>query len=379
MYAIIGGGIAGLTLALAFEKKGIDYHLYEKAEALAPVGAGIWLAPNALQVLEWLGILKHIQKAGNKIERVTIANAQLRTIHDVEMSSIRDLFGYTTVAIHRADLQAQLLQAIPKHKISLGKAFAHYHKNEEGQLRIYFKDQSVAEAQYLIGADGIHSAVRQQLFPKSVLRYAGQCCWRGIAPLSLEASYQHQGVECWGGQHRIGWSPIGTKSVYWFAVSQQAAGIRSNLSTTKDLLLKRYQHFHPLVQQIISATTDHQIIQNDIYDLQTIPKWYSDKACLIGDAAHATTPNMGQGGAQAIEDVYSLVPLLQKQEPKQAFALFQQNRQQKVNKVVRRSWQTGKMAHWQRGKGLRNLVLSALPKSLMLKQVKELYRLQEVH
>ena len=375
MYAIIGGGIAGLTMAIALEKQGIAYHLYEKAEALAPVGAGIWLAPNALQVLEWLNILEDIQTAGNSINRITLSKPDLQPINDVHMESIQEIFGYTTVAIHRADLQTQLLKAIPKNKISLGKAFHNFQKNADGTLTLHFKDKTTAQTKYIIGVDGIHSALRRQLFPQGKLRYSGQSCWRGIANLDLDHNFRHRGMECWSGIHRIGWSQVGAGKVYWFAVSQQASNLRSKPDSIKTMLLDRYQNFHPMINHMLEATPDQQIIQNDIYDLNPIPKWHNNQACLIGDAAHATTPNMGQGGAQAIEDIYTLVPLLQKHRPEKAFQLFQQNRQKKVNKVVRQSWQTGQIAHWQYGKGLRNLFMQAIPKRILLNQLKELYRL----
>jgi len=375
MYAIMGGGIAGLSLGLAFEKLGINYHIYEKAAALTPVGAGIWLAPNALQVLDHQGILSSIQEAGNYLDQIAITNAQLKPVSDVDMHPIRQEFGFTTVAIHRAALQAELLRAIPGEKLSLNKIFDAFQENKDGTLSIHFQDGSRAVADYLIGADGIHSGVRQQLFPQGQLRYAGQSCWRGIAQLSLGDTYQHRGIEAWGGQHRIGWSPIGPNQIYWFAVSQQAAGLRSAAETNQAMLLQRYQGFHPIVQQIIGATPNQQIIQNDIYDLKPIPRWYRGRVCLIGDAAHATTPNMGQGGAQAIEDVHSLVSLLRKHPAQEAFTLFQAQRQQKVNKVVRQSWQTGQLAHWQRGRALRDFVMRLTPKQVFLQQLIKIYRL----
>ena len=119
MITIIGAGIGGLTTALALEKLNIDYQIYEKAPELNEVGAGIWLAPNPLQVFDWLGILEHVQAAGNSIERITIAKPDLTPIFDSPQAPIKDHFGFVTTAIHRADLQRLLFSKVPQDKIFL--------------------------------------------------------------------------------------------------------------------------------------------------------------------------------------------------------------------------------------------------------------------
>ena len=121
MYAIIGAGIGGLTTALAFEKLNIPYHLYEKAATINAIGAGIWLAPNALKVFEWLGILDQIKVAGNSIDRITIATSTLKTLTDSKQDDAKEQYGYSTVAIHRAELQKVLAKNVPTDKISWGK------------------------------------------------------------------------------------------------------------------------------------------------------------------------------------------------------------------------------------------------------------------
>ena len=118
--SIIGGGIGGLTLALTLERAGIDYHLYERVPKLEEVGAGIWLAPNALQVMESLGCLKAIGSQGHSIDRITIGTSDLSPISDHDQDFIKQKFGYSSIAIHRARLQQILYERIPSDKISLG-------------------------------------------------------------------------------------------------------------------------------------------------------------------------------------------------------------------------------------------------------------------
>ena len=267
MYTIIGAGIGGLATALAFEKCGIEYRLYEKSSELKEVGAGIWLAPNALQVFEWLGILEDIQKAGNSIDRITLAKFNLSPLSDNNQDDIKEKFGYSTVAIHRAALQKLLFSKIPSHKIYLGKGFQKFEEIGKNQLKITFDDNSSIESHFLIGADGINSNVRKQLFPESNLRYSGQTCWRGIADFQLPADFEHRGVESWGNQIRFGFSQVAKNKVYWFAVALSEPNLKDNVSNIKNDLLKKYAPFNSLVQEIIGATSPEKILRNDINDL----------------------------------------------------------------------------------------------------------------
>ncbi|MDN5216933.1 FAD-dependent monooxygenase [Fulvivirgaceae bacterium BMA12] len=375
-YTIIGAGIGGLTTALALEKKGVDYKIFEKAPELNEVGAGIWLAPNALQVLETLGISDEIQSNGNNINRITLGKSDLTPLSDNLQDDIQRKFGHSTVAIHRATLQKILFAHIPAAKIALGKAFIGYEKPAGKKLTVKFSDGTTCETDYLIGADGIHSQVRAQLFPTSKTRYSGQTCWRGIAEYKLTDDFQHRGLELWGDQIRFGISAVDVNRVYWFAVALAKANQRDDdQSLVKDKLSTLFTGFHPIVKQLLSATKPTKIIRSDISDLHPLQNWFKDNICLIGDAAHATTPNMGQGGAQAIEDAYYLSHLIAQHPNENVFPRFQQKRQKKVNTIVRQSWTTGKMAHWKYGRWWRDLLLKNIPKSILQKKMVELYQI----
>lgn len=378
LYTIVGAGIGGLTTALAFEKCGIEYQVFEKAPELNEVGAGIWLAPNALQVFEWLGILKNIEAKGNSIDRVTIGTSDLSPLSDSFQDDVKDKFGYSTIAIHRAELLKLLLQQVPKEKIHLGKSFKEFKEVEQGRIQVTFNDNAKVETDFLIGADGINSKIRNQLFPTSRTRYSGQTCWRGIADYTMDPDFEHRGIELWGNQIRFGISKVAKDKVYWFAVSLSKPNQKDDDTLVKDKLLKTYANFHPLVKKLITATSQDKIVRNDISDLIPLNNWYKNNICLIGDAGHATTPNMGQGGAQAIEDAYYLSTFIKNEGNTNIFQLFQEKRKQKVNSIVKQSWATGKMAHWKYGKGMRNFILKSIPKNLIQKKINEIYQLEKV-
>ena len=376
-YSIIGAGIGGLTTALAFEKNGIDYHIFEKASELSEVGAGIWLAPNALQVLEHLGVLDAVKAKGNSIDRITLVEGDLNPISDNFQDNIKKQFGFSTIAIHRAELQKILLNKIPKEKISLAKGFQSFQKLNDNLIKIKFDDKSEILTDFLIGADGINSKVRMQLFPDSKTRFSGQTCWRGVANIKLSEEFQNRGMELWGNQIRFGISKIANDKVYWFAVAMDKPNQKDDVNLKKQKLLKMYNQFDPLVKELISATPEKAILRNDINDLETLKNWHKGNVCLIGDAGHATTPNMGQGGAQAIEDAYYLGNLIKSNFNENVFNLFQQKRQSKVNTIVKQSWATGKIAHWKYGRNFRNFLLKSMPKRILENKMKEMYKIEK--
>jgi len=374
--AIIGAGIGGLTTALAFEKLGIDYQIFEKTPEIKPVGAGIWLAPNALQVYDWLGVYDALKDCGNFIDRITIGTQDLAPLSDMDQQCVKDTFGYTTISIHRAALLHVLLDKIPNHKITLGKSFLKYETLKAAKIQVFFEDQSSYEFDLLLGADGIQSTVRKQLFPESKTRYSGQTCWRGVSDYDLAADFEHRGVELWGEQVRFGFTKIAAHKVYWFAVALSPENQKDSPNTSKEKLATTYANFHPMVREIIQATECKNIMRNDISDLVPLKKWFQNRICLIGDAAHATTPNMGQGGAQAIEDAYYLARLLQKGFDADTFAQFQAKRAKKVASILKQSWSTGKMAHWKYGTGFRNALIKSIPEKIVLKKIMKLYSLK---
>lgn len=377
MITIIGGGIGGLTTALALEKIGLEYQVFERAPELKPVGAGIWLAPNALQVMDWLGLLEDVQAAGNTINRILLGLPDMSRLSGSGQQAAIDRFGFSTVAIHRAALVEVLHQKLPADKVHLGKAFEAYTELEDGRIEVRFTDGSRVQTDALLGVDGINSAVRQQLFPDSSIRYSGQTCWRGVADFELPDKLTDVGVELWGKGVRFGWSRVAKGKTYWFAVKSSEENGVDGTGDLPEKLLRDYQDFAPLVTDIIAATTPAQIIRGDISDLKPLPAWHRANILLLGDAGHATTPNMGQGGAQAIEDAYYLAKILKEESVSpQAFAKLRQQRWKKVNMIVSQSRQTGSMAHWKYGRGLRNSLMKVLPASLLERKMMEVYELQ---
>lgn len=370
---IVGGGIAGLTTAIALEQVGFETAVYEASPQLSVAGAGIWMATNAMQVFHRLGLAEEVNAQGISLDRIEVADHKMKSIQATEQLLFVETFGYGVTSILRSRLRDILVSHYGK-QIHCGKKLQKVESDEKG-VQAFFEDGTSTTGDILIGADGIHSTVRHQLVPSARIRYAGQTCWRGIAPISLQAPLEKACVETWGKDYRFGLSVISDTEVYWFAVAKAPEGQRDE-ENRKAKLTKMYADFGDPIPAIIAVTPETRIIRNDISDLKPIPKWYQGRVCLIGDAAHATTPNMGQGGGQAVEDAWFLSQILKEESrPEDAFKRFQEKRRKKVDQVVRTSWQIGKVAHIPFGQGLRNFLLRQAPKALAEKQMLALYNI----
>jgi 2-polyprenyl-6-methoxyphenol hydroxylase-like FAD-dependent oxidoreductase len=373
---IIGGGITGLTTALALNKLGLSCRVYEKAPELNAVGAGIWMQPNAMKVLDWLGVGDQVRSAGQLLTSVDLTDRNLVPIKKLDRSHMEDESYGQITSIHRARLQKVLYEALPPGTVHLGKAFVKY-QIEKASVNIHFQEGQ-SSAELLLGADGIHSKVRQQMFPHSATRYSGQTCWRGIAPFALSKERMHHGQEAWGRKVRFGFAPISEREVYWFAVANAPEGEKDEPGSVKEKLKTMYQNFHPLIQEIIGQTPPENILRNDISDLKRLSTWHQNRICLIGDAAHATTPNMGQGGGQGVEDAYYISHILaQEEDCHQAFARFERERRKKVDYIVNTSWQFGKMAHSPMRQRLFKIMMKWTPDRMLAKQMQKVYAIKD--
>ncbi|MDR6486878.1 2-polyprenyl-6-methoxyphenol hydroxylase-like FAD-dependent oxidoreductase [Chryseobacterium vietnamense] len=367
--SIIGAGIGGLTLGNVLKQHQYDFTIYESAPEIKPVGAGIMMAVNAMQVFDHLGLKEKIEKAGNKIHRIVIANESLQTISKTEILELETHYNSCNVAIHRAELQKILAENLPSDCIRLNHSLQTIRKKEHYILD--FDNGNQIESTIVFGADGIKSPIRNQILKTGTIRNSGQKCWRGLVDFDLPEKYHQEAFEMWGKGKRFGFVKISEKKVYWYAC------INEKSFSSEASLTDIFKDFDSLVLQLIEATENGNIICNIIADLALIPKWYSENLCLIGDAAHATTPNMGQGACQAIEDAYIIGKLLEKKQDFNAvFEGFQSIRSKKVDYIVNTSRTIGKISQWEKGNSFRNFLMGLIPESMNQKMAKKIIELE---
>lgn len=369
---IVGGGIAGLALAQGLQKVGIQYDIWEQSPEWKLVGAGIWLSPNSLKVLDWLGLLSDIKNNGHEINTLRVTTSKLKTISELDISLVEGDIK-TTFPIHRAKLHQCLLDGLAPEHIHLGKRLNKLSNN--GQTHhIEFTDGTSIDSDYIIGADGINSEIRKSIFPEAQLRSSKQICYRGVADIVLDEPFFSQGIETWDKGLRFGLSHISDRQVYWFAVMNESNNIKD--SDYKSGLLHKYRSYNDMVCSIIDHTPGNNIHKGVLKDMPIMESWHSNHIGLIGDAAHPITPNMGQGGAQALEDAYHLARILDDTKDfKLSMETFYQKRAPKVKKILDQSWQIGKIGHWKRAAGIRNFMMRQTPKKVYAKSMNTLYNI----
>lgn len=363
---IIGGGIAGLTLAISLRRHGIEAEIFEAAGALEPVGAGIWIAPNAMQRLNRLGLAAEIIAAGVEIQCISVVDSRLRKLASVRQSRVKKKFGFHIVAIQRAELHRILISAFGRQVLHLGKRLKAITNTAAPEA--IFEDGLRISAPYLIGADGVHSSARKALFGEMPLRRSGQTCWRGLTDFDLPPPFRNSTVELWGRSSRMGVSDVGHKKAYWFLVK---SGWRGEDITE---IVKDYAG---IARDLITATPAYTVNQTELDDLAPRLPWSQGRVCLIGDAAHPMTPNMGQGGAQAIEDAYVLAHCLSKYaDVMTAFTKFQEMRFRNVKSIVNDSCRLGALIHsgWPR---LRDGLALLTPNWVSARAMDNIYRLKD--
>jgi len=367
--SIIGAGIGGLTLGNILNQHNLDFTIYESAPEIKPVGSGIMMAINAMQIFETLSLKEKIEKAGNKIHGISITDEKLKLILKTNVLELEKKYNSCNVAIHRADLQRILAENIGFEPIKLNHSLNEIQKNENYLLN--FENGTEIESKTVFGADGIHSKIRSQIFGTGNIRHTQQICWRGLVEFDLPEKFHKEAIETWGKGKRFGFVKMTDRKIYWYAV------INKRIHKHHNSLSENFHGFHPLIIDIIDSTLRENIILNDIIDLFPIPKWHSENLCLMGDAAHATTPNLGQGACQAIEDAYIIGKLLEKNRDfNQIFEQFQKIRRKKVDHVVDTSLKIGQISQWEKGTHLRNFLMRLVPEIVNQKMVEKVIQLE---
>ncbi|HEX6536774.1 MAG TPA: FAD-dependent monooxygenase [Gemmatimonadaceae bacterium] len=375
--AAIGGGIGGLTAAIALAHRGIETHVYESAPCLREEGAGLAVSPNAMEVLRRLDLAERVLAAGVPLERFELHDARSGLLQAAEFAGAARRHGSPTVAIHRRRLRDILAAEVPASHVHTG-ATCEGVAEKGGRVQVRFTGGDVVGADLVIGADGLRSTVREYVAPGRPTRYSGQTSLRAVAAFELPRELQRAAREIWAPRMRFGIVPIGPGEVYWYAAFDAPAG-GTGRAVEEELPLKELcDTFPPPVATIVAATDPARIIRTDMYDLPPFRGWSRGRVALLGDAAHATTPNLGQGAAQAIEDAWVLADRIASvASVEEALRAYEEIRRPKAAFVVRRSWTIGRAAHLANpvGRAVRNLAMRWTPASATRRQYDRLFAL----
>ena len=352
--AIIGGGIGGLTAALALRQCGFEAEVFEQAPALLDVGAAIAIWPNAMRVLERLQLADKILERAGEMREIRWLDQNGFLINRVSIADASPVWKHPAVALHRADLQSTLLHSLPDESIHLDHNFSNY-KQQDDKVIATFANGDAVTADFLIGADGIHSDVRLQLLNDGDPIYQGYTVWRGISPEIPNAIPPAAAIELHGCGKRFGMGPVGRGRLGWWATANNAG---------TDDLSSLFAGWYPPVVQLIEATAKASVLKTRALDRDPIKKWGSGRMTLLGDAIHPTTPNLGQGGCLAMEDALVLARCFEKRGAvEEALRDYERLRYQRTAAITRYSRYYGAVGQWENswGRVLRNSCLSLVP------------------
>lgn len=369
--AVVGGGIGGLAFALALHRRGWPVAVYEQARTIEPIGAGLMLWPNATHVLRELGVLESLLTHGARCETMRLLapdGTALATASTPPVAS--DLGALPTLVVRRADLHHALLATLPAGTVRTGQRLASFEPAVREGVEVRFESGERVVAPALVGADGLRSRVRRQMFASErgvAPVYRGYHVWRGIVDVVPASVGEGGASEAWGAGRRWGLFPCGDGRTYWFACVTRREGADVPAEAVPDFLRRTFAGWHDGVGEVLDRLDGTPIHSTPIHDLPPLPTWHTGRAVLLGDAAHAITPNVGQGACLALEDALVLAKCLVR-EPTyvDAFGAYERGRRARVTSIGRQARLVGWLGQWRAPAlvALRRRLLRAVPRRL---------------
>ena len=305
--AIIGAGMGGLAAAAALRKAGIDVTVYEQARQFTRLGAGIQIGCNAMHVLRGLGLEERLRdqtfypRSWNNRDWKT-GEVMFDMLFGPEAEG---KYGAPYLLAHRGDLHAALASAVPDEIVKQGHKLTGLEQKSDGSVKLTFANGHVCEADAVIGADGVHSVVRDALFGADEPRFTGRIAYRTVYPAARLGGYEIGNCTKWWGEdrHIVVYPVKPDRSEVYFVTSQPEPGFElESWSATGDTKVLRdaFAGFHEEVQRVLAAAPD--VHKRPLVDREPLERWVEGNVALLGDSCHPMTPYMAQGAAMAIED-----------------------------------------------------------------------------
>ena len=341
--AIIGAGIGGLAAAITLRRAGLDVQVYEQAQRFARVGAGIQMGPNAMKVLRGMGLEQHL-RASSFAPRSSL-NREWNTgavTNEFPLADfVEERYGTPFLALHRGDLHEALAVQVPGDVVHTGKKLMTLDQDDD-QVTLSFADGTEVKADAVIGADGVHSLIREKLLGAEQPRFTGRVAYRTTFPTSLLKGIDigDSRTKWWGpDRHIVIYYVTRSRDEVYFVTSQpeDAAWLTPESWSAKGdlgMLREAYAGFHPDVRGVLDACPD--VHKWAIFERDPLPGWGEGRVVLMGDACHPMTPYMAQGAAMALEDAVVLARCVEQTGTDafpEAFKLFEATRKPRTSAV----------------------------------------------
>jgi salicylate hydroxylase len=348
--AVIGGGIGGLTAARALVLRGFDVRVYEAAPELKEIGAGVALGPNAMKALRSIGLEDAVRAVAYESDNALLRNWRTGRIisSTPRRGFLQSRFGATGCTAHRADLLDALASGVPHEIVALGARCQSVEASDDGAAA-RFTDGTQAEADVVVGADGIHSKVRASLFGPDAPRFTGKICWRCVVPVdAVPGGLPTTDNTTWLGPH-------GAVVVYLVRRGELVNVVAHYDNDTwteeswirecdRSEVIENYRGWHESLLRLFSTSEKHY--KWALYDRDPLRQWTRGRATILGDAAHPMLPYLGQGACQAMEDGCVLAAALDSEpDPSAALQLYERVRRPRASRVVLTARERGEDNH----------------------------------
>jgi len=357
--AIIGGGIAGLTFALSLKSEEYECNIFEKKESFGEIGAAISVFPNALSVMDELGLYSNILKTAGELKKILIKTSKGTTLGYSEPKG-----EYPVICIHRADLHRVLLNHTSA-KLFENHGLKSIAETQDHKLRLDFENGKSELFDAVIGADGIHSEVRKYVINDGLPFFRGYNIWRGVVKTNFDIGH---GSETLGKGQRVGIVPIKEGVYGWWATCNEEFMQDDEPEGTRVKLKRLFGDWHHPIPSLIEET--EVILKNSLSDRIPTKGWSKNNVVLIGDAAHPTTPNLGQGGCTAIEGAYLLSKCIEKYGlTEKAYNRYEELHFDRAKQINQESLRLGKIGQLSNPLAifLRNLLFYITPSRISVK------------
>lgn len=332
---IIGAGIGGLTTGIALKNIGYDVEIYERTRELRPAGAGISLWSNGIKVLNRLGLGEKVAAIGGEMNRMEYRSHTDERLSAIDLRPLVDRVGERPYPVARTDLQQMLRDAFGKDKLHLGCKCVGVEQDETSATAI-FEDGDRVKSDLIISADGIHSTIREYVTGEVTPRFADYVNWNGLVAASDDLCEADNWVIYVGEGKRASMMPVGDNRFYFFFGCPMQQGTNVPPEDRQKELKDIFAGWPQAVQNLIDRLNPLETNRLEIADLDPLDTLVKGRVALLGDAGHATTPTLGQGGCQAIEDAEILSRYLVSTNISVSDALkrYEQARKDRVSQLV---------------------------------------------
>jgi 2-polyprenyl-6-methoxyphenol hydroxylase-like FAD-dependent oxidoreductase len=346
---IVGGGVGGLTTGVSLQQGGMEASVFERETDLAKaqVGGAFTIYSNAMRPLTELGLADQVRESGSEIKRVELRSWDGKVYAARTLDPLVQRYGTPSIGISRTNIHRILTAALSPGSLTMGMECVGFMRAEDG-VRVEFANGATEAGDILIGADGSRSVLRAIEFPDAQREYAGYTVWQGIGEdFEHERTPEDMLIIWYGRGLRLCLYHVGRGRPYWAALYTTPEGGRDPEGGSKPVVLDLFRGWQEPLESMIESTPDRAISRTDNFRGKPLDHWGTGRTTLLGDAAHATTIDVGQGACQAIEDAAALrKSLAEHDDPTTALRAYESRRIARTNEVMKVARRVGTVGQW---------------------------------